>query len=83
MTRSKKSEFNFEKALTDLSSLVEKMEHSELTLEQSLNSFEQGIKLTRECHQALQAAEQKVQILIEQNAESELTDFDIEQEDNG
>lgn len=36
-----------------------------MSLEESLKSFEQGIKLTRECQQALQEAEQKVELLLQ------------------
>ena len=39
------------------------MEAGELSLEESLSAFERGIALTRSCQQALQAAEQKVEIL--------------------
>ena len=45
--------------------LVEKMEAGELSLEDSLKTFEEGVKLTRECQQALVQAEQKVKVLIE------------------
>jgi exodeoxyribonuclease VII small subunit len=40
------------------------MEEGELSLEESLKAFEQGIKLTRECQVALENAEQKVQLLV-------------------
>jgi exodeoxyribonuclease VII small subunit len=63
MTR-KNNKFDFEQALATLEALVEKMEQGELSLEQSLTAFEQGIKLTRECQAALDKAEQKVQILM-------------------
>ena len=43
------------------------MEKGDLTLEASLTTFEEGIKLTRECQQALKTAEQKVKLLIEKN----------------
>jgi exodeoxyribonuclease VII small subunit len=43
------------------------MESGDLSLEDSLKTFEEGIKLTRECQQALKTAEQKVNLLIEQN----------------
>lgn len=66
----KKQGFDFEKSLAELENLVEKMESGDLTLENSLKSFEDGIKLTRECQIALKDAEQKVQLLIEQNGES-------------
>lgn len=57
----------FEKSLAELEALVDKMENGELSLEDSLKSFEKGIKLTRECQLALQAAEQKVTLLTQQN----------------
>jgi exodeoxyribonuclease VII small subunit len=66
----KKQGFDFEKSLAELGTLVEEMESGELSLENSLKSFEDGIKLTRECQSALKDAEQKVQLLIEQNGES-------------
>jgi len=68
MAKAKKS-VDFELALDQLEELVEEMEQGDLTLEESLKAFEQGIKLTRECQGALAAAEQKVQMLIEENGE--------------
>ncbi len=67
--------FNFEAALTELEQLVERMEQGELPLEESLKSFERGIALTRQCQQALQAAEQKVQILLEKDGKTVVEDF--------
>ena len=67
---------DFETRLSELENLVNQMEQGDLTLEQSLQAFEQGIKLTRECQQQLSAAEQKVQILIEQNGAVEAVDFE-------
>ncbi len=61
---------DFESALKTLEGLVEQMERGELTLEQSLQCFEQGIRLTRECQQALSEAEQRVEILLEQNPDA-------------
>lgn len=66
---------NFEKALDQLEELVEDMENGDLTLEESLKSFEKGIKLTRDCQTALSQAEQKVQILLEQSGELVAEDF--------
>ncbi len=54
---------DFEAALKTLEELVERMEAGELTLEQSLQCFEQGVRLTRECQKALTEAEQRVEIL--------------------
>ena len=51
--------------LISLETLVQAMEEGELSLEESLKAFEQGIKLTRECQSALEQAEQKVQMLVQ------------------
>lgn len=70
MMANKTDSFNFETALGNLEQLVMRMESGELSLEDSLQAFEQGIKLTRQCQQALSQAEQRVQILMEQNGQS-------------
>ena len=64
---------DFEASLTQLETLVEKLENSEFTLEQSLQAFESGVTLTRQCQQALSQAEQKVQLLIDENGQSQAT----------
>lgn len=77
MTR-KKAGFDFEQALEQLESVVDDMEAGELSLEDSLKAFENGIKLTRDCQTALSKAEQKVHKLIEKNGQIETEDFDNE-----
>jgi len=57
--------FNFEASLVELESLVQQMEQGDLTLEHSLQAFERGIALTRGCQTALAAAEQKVNVLMQ------------------
>ena len=64
----KKQPYDFESSLTALQKLVETMEQGDLSLEDSLAAFEQGIKLTRECQTMLSKAEQKVQLLISKNS---------------
>ena len=56
---------SFEDNLRQLEQLVQQMEQGELTLEQSLSTFEQGVALTRACQQALDQAEQKVNLLLQ------------------
>jgi len=56
-------ELSFEQALNELTSLVEKLESGELSLEESVGAFEQGVKLTRRCESLLDHAEQRLQIL--------------------
>ncbi|MBL4865829.1 MAG: exodeoxyribonuclease VII small subunit [Pseudomonadales bacterium] len=75
-----KKTVHFEKAITELENIVEQMEEGDLSLEASLKTFEAGIKLTRECQNALQKAEQKVQILIEESGEEQLVEFQEDDE---
>ncbi len=72
----KAGEFDFEKALEELESLVEKMEQGDLGLEESLKHFERGVALTRACQKALTDAEQKVQILVDSAGKKDLAAFD-------
>jgi exodeoxyribonuclease VII small subunit len=70
-----KKSYPFETALTRLEALVEKMETGDLSLEDSLKTFEEGVTLTRECQQALKDAEQKVTLLVERQGKVEETSF--------
>ncbi|TVP89059.1 MAG: exodeoxyribonuclease VII small subunit [Pseudomonadaceae bacterium] len=72
----KKTAVDFEQSLAELQALVERLESGELSLEDSLGAFEQGVKLTRDCQQALTQAEQKVQLLLSQNGETTTVAFD-------
>ena len=67
---------NFEKSLEQLEALVNKLEKGGLSLEESLKCFEQGVKLTRECRQALQSAEQKISVLSKENGDWVEKNFD-------
>jgi exodeoxyribonuclease VII small subunit len=71
---------DFEERLEALEALVEQMEEGDLTLEESLKAFEQGIKLTRECQSALTAAEQKVNMLIEEQGQLQVQPFETDEE---
>jgi len=69
---------NFERSLQELEALVEKMEHGDLSLEESLSYFERGVQLSRSCQQALKDAEQKVEILMQKNGQDETAEFSSE-----
>ena len=73
-----KKSYPFETALDKLEKLVEKMESGDLPLDESLRIFEEGVKLTRDCQQALAQAEQKVKLLMEENGEISSTNFEAE-----
>jgi len=82
MARKKQEKFEFEAKMQELSGIVEKIEGGELSLEEAMQEFEMGVKLTKECHQALQTAEQRVKILVEQAGDYQLEDF-IDDDDEG
>lgn len=65
---------DFERSLAELEAIVDKLEHGELSLEESLKQFERGVQLTRACQSALKEAEQKVEILLRKNGEPETFD---------
>ena len=73
----KRQAVDFEKALADLETQVQRLESGELSLEEALAAFETGIKLTRDCQSALAEAEQKVQLLMAKaDGTTESRDFD-------
>jgi exodeoxyribonuclease VII small subunit len=66
---------DFEVAMRDLEALVDRLEHGDLPLEESLAAFERGVMLTRACQTALKDAEQKVEILLKKAGESIAEEF--------
>ncbi len=62
-----KPALSFEESLDALERTVEQLESGELPLEQSLQAFEKGIGLTRQCQQALDLAQARISQLLEQN----------------
>ena len=76
MSDSEKKSVEFEAALEELEALVTRMEEGDLPLEEALKQFEKGIRLTRDCQQALRKAEQKVDLLMEKAGETDAAPFD-------
>ena len=66
---------DFKSNLEELTALVETMEKGDLTLEKSLEYFERGVTLTKECQTILQTAEQKIKILTQKKDDVVLDDF--------
>ena len=56
---------DFEAALTELDTIVKKLEDGDIPLEQSLQLFERGVQLSRFCHARLEEAEKRIEILNE------------------
>ena len=65
----------FEKSLETLQATVKKLESGELTLEQALKSFEEGVRLARQCQEYLGEAEKRVEVLTQANPEPKLEPF--------
>ena len=57
----------FESSLEELERIVRELEQGELTLEKSLELFEQGVKLSRACQERLNEAERRIEILTRDN----------------
>jgi exodeoxyribonuclease VII small subunit len=66
----------FEAALAQLESLVTRLESGDLPLDEALRTFEQGVRLTRECQAALASAQQKVQLLLQRGETVAFEDID-------
>ena len=74
----KPKEAGFETTLAELEALVARMEAGDLPLEEAMRSFERGVQLTRECQAALQAAQQRVQVLTQRASGATLEEFSTE-----
>mgnify|MGYP000117883040 CR=1 FL=1 len=82
-THSKSDKIDFEKKFLDLEKITEKLDSSNLSLEDSLGLYEKGINIAKQCEKHLNEAEQKVEILtnsINENFKTE--DFDVEENTN-
>jgi len=72
---------NFESSLEELERIVRELEQGELTLEKSLELFEHGVKLSRECQERLSQAERRIEILMRDNqGRATVRPFDPESE---
>lgn len=71
---------HFEENLSELETIVSQLESNQLSLEDALKAFEKGVKLSQDCQAVLTQAEQKVQILLENNEGERLETFDPESE---
>lgn len=70
---------NFEEQLMALESVVEKLERGELSLDESVHLFEEGVKLSNACKKELEAAEGRIQVLVEQGRNAmRVVDLDVE-----
>lgn len=71
---------SFENAIKDLEDIVEQLENKELSLDDSLKLFEKGIGLYRFCSNKLNQAEEKIQMIVEENGVIQSVPFKSEED---
>src|SRR3712207_1329075 len=88
-TKSAAAEQTFEAQLASLERIVRELERGDLPLERSLELFEQGVRLSRECQERLNEAERRIEVLLRAPDGSTLAgafegdEFEAEDEDEG
>ena len=71
---------SFEEQLTALESVVERLERGELSLDESVRLFEEGVKLSNACKKELEAAEGRIQVLVGPgNGAVKVVDLEVEE----
>ena len=70
----KTKKINYETSVAELEATITKMEQGDMSLEDALQSFEKGVRLSRECQQLLAEAEQRVTLLTADGEEDFLSD---------
>lgn len=77
-TKTRGQEVGFEEALGKLEEIVARMESDEITLEEGIEKFEEGIKFSKLCHQKLNKAAGKIELLLKDAAENvTLVEYDF------
>lgn len=62
---------SFESSIKELEQIVSSLEKGDCPLDEAVELFEKGVKISKECHKALNDAEQKIKILTETNKKGE------------
>lgn len=70
---------NFEESMKNLEQIVAELENGNLNLDESVNKFENGIKIAKECNRILEEAEKKITILLEKDGKVTEENFTVEE----
>ena len=81
MTSKKIENLSFEQSLTELENIVQTLEQGDVSLEQAMSLFERGLNLSQSNQTKLKDAEQKIQILMNNNGQQSLEEFTPEEQD--
>ena len=71
---------SFEDNMEKLEKIVTDLEKGNLNLDDSVEKFEEGMKISKECNKILEEAEKKITILLEENGETKEQDFKVNNE---
>ena len=75
-----KSKMKFEEGLALLEKIVEELESGDLTLDESLARYEQGVKAFKKCHEMLRDAEKRVETLLKaEDGSTQVAPFEAEE----
>lgn len=69
---------NFEEMMQELEQISQDLEKGDLSLDESMKKFEEGIALSKKCSEILETAEKKIKILIQDEDKLKEEDFDVE-----
>ena len=72
------SKENFEESMKKLESIVNELENGNLNLDESVEKFEEGMKLSKQCNDMIEKAEKKITMLIQKEGKLEEENFDVE-----
>ena len=75
-------EMNFDTALKELEEIVSKLEQGDVPLEEALDQFQEGIKLSRLCKKTLQEAEETMTKIVDENGKESTLENDLNQQEN-
>ncbi|MCI8655083.1 MAG: exodeoxyribonuclease VII small subunit [Clostridia bacterium] len=67
---------DFEKSMEELENIVTKLEKGDLNLDESVEEFEKGMKISKECNKILENAEKRITILLQKDGNIEEEDFE-------
>lgn len=73
-------ELKFEEAMQELETIANDLEKGDLSLEESVTKFEEGMKLSKQCNDMIEKAEKKITILLQKDGKIEEEKFEVGEE---
>ncbi len=72
-------ELKFEDAMKELENIATELEKGDLSLEESVSKFEEGMKISKQCNEIIENAEKKISILLQKDGKIEEENFEVEE----